>query len=56
MKGAWAWAQNESHARGAYIVAFDTANEVVAVGVGRALRARASSLLLVGNSRASRVS
>ena len=36
MKGAWALSmQNESAARGAYIVAFDTANEVVAVGVGR---------------------
>ncbi len=36
MKGAWpVCMQNEAAARGEYIVAFDTANEVVAVGVGR---------------------
>ncbi len=36
MKGAWTLSmQNESAARGACILAFDTANEVVAVGVGR---------------------
>ena len=35
MKGAWTLSmQNESAARGACILAFDTANEVVAVGVG----------------------
>ncbi len=36
MKGAWPVStQNTAAARGEYIVAFDTANEVVAVGVGR---------------------
>ena len=45
MKGAWTLSmQNESAARGAYIVAFDTANEVVAVGVGRVEGASIESL------------
>ncbi len=41
MKGAWPVSmQNEAAERGAYILAFDTANEVVAIGVGRVEGAR----------------